>query len=64
MDSKVSPKLPREVDWKLTEIGFQQLNNSYPKLDVKVKSKLKLKSLYSKFEQLLNTFQIGVDLTK
>ena len=40
MDSKASPKLPREVDWKLPEMGIQQSSKRYQQLDVNAKSKL------------------------
>ena len=40
MDSTVVPKLPGKVDWKLPEMGFQQLSKSHPKLDDKVRLKL------------------------
>ena len=35
--------LHRKVDWKLPELGFQKLSNSYPKLEVKVEPKLTFK---------------------
>ena len=37
MDSKVGPKLPGQVEWKLPEIGFLKLSKSYPKLDAKAR---------------------------
>ena len=37
LDTKVDPKLPRKVNQKLPEIGFQKLSKSYPKLGIKVR---------------------------